>query len=53
MKKKSQSFKITRYIKIPSDYKLLQQNSGLATLMQLIVQIFSCIICQSFLFRLG
>jgi hypothetical protein len=34
---------------ILSDYKWLKQNSGLATLMQLVVQIFSCIICQSFL----
>jgi hypothetical protein len=39
--------------KIPSDYKWLKENSELATLMQLVVQVFSCIICQSFLFRLG
>jgi hypothetical protein len=38
---------------VPSDYKLLKENSGLATLMQLVVQLFSWIICQSFLFRLG
>jgi hypothetical protein len=44
---------ITTLIYIPSDYKWLKENSGLATLMRLVVQVFSCIICQSFLLRLG